>query len=51
LRIDEKDLIKRAGGPDYMHELTTEIAALIKTQKEKKEAKKEAQEGGDGDEE
>lgn len=39
LRIDEKDLIKRAGKQDYMHELTVEIAALEKPAKEKKAAR------------
>jgi len=41
LRIDEKDLIKRAGRQDYFQELSTEISALIRTQKEKKEKKME----------
>lgn len=39
LRIDERDLIKRAGGQDYMQELAIEIGALIRTVKEKKEKK------------
>ncbi len=36
LRIDEEDLRKRAGGPDYMKELTTEITALVRPAGKKK---------------
>lgn len=37
LRIDEAELIRRAGRQDYLHELALEIGALVKTQKEKKQ--------------
>jgi transcription-repair coupling factor (superfamily II helicase) len=36
LRIDERELVKRAGSDDYVDELTEEIKKLIKTPKEKK---------------
>ncbi len=36
LRIDEIELVKRAGGEDYIAELTEEIKKLIKSPKEKK---------------
>ncbi len=44
LRIDETDLIKRAGRQDYLQELTLEISALVKTQKEKKAANEKKKE-------
>jgi hypothetical protein len=44
LRIDEADLIKRAGRQDYLQELALEISALVKTQKEKKAANEKKKE-------
>ncbi len=44
LRIDEEDLRKKAGRQDYLQELTLEISALVKTQKEKKAANEKKKE-------
>jgi transcription-repair coupling factor len=41
LRIGEEDLIRRAGSQDYLTELTTELKALIRPAKAKKEKKVE----------